>query len=185
MVGCTTLPREGPAEGGFHLRGKMGVVQGDDSFSANFLWRQQGARFTMDLWGPLGQGRLRLTGNGRRLELREGDGSLISRGPPDVVMYEHLGWSLPLSVLPQWVRGHPARNLPSTVEVRDQAGRISAFRQLDWRVELERYRLVPGDAEALTVDAEATAEPGIYLPHRVTARRGAYRVRIAVSEWRI
>ena len=185
VAACTTLPREGPAEGGFHLRGKMGVVQGGDSFSANFLWRQDGSRFTMDLWGPLGQGRLQLTGNGRRLELREGDGSLISRGPPDAVMYEHLGWSLPLSVLPQWVRGHPATNLPATFEVRDEAGRITAFQQLDWQVELDRYRRVAGDTGAMGADTETLAGSGLYLPHRVTARRGEYRVRLAISEWRI
>lgn len=194
MSGCTTLPREGPAEGGFHMRGKMGIVQGEESFSARFLWRQEGEHFTIDLWGPLGQGRMQLSGNRRRLELREGDGTLISRGTPETVMRRHLGWSLPLSVLPQWVRGRPAREVPAEALVRDEAGRVSGFRQLGWQVDLARYRQVEGEPPAgVEADDEASggeADDGasgsaVFLPHRVTARRDAYRVRLAISQWRI
>jgi outer membrane lipoprotein LolB len=183
-AGCGSLPRHGPAEGGFHLRGKMGVVQGEESFSARFLWQQQGGQFTMDLWGPLGQGRVSLIGNARRLELREGDGTLISRGTPEAVMIRHLGWSLPLSVLPQWVRGRPARGVPVKAQVHDEAGRLAGFRQLDWQVELDRYRRVEQPQGAALAEVGSDGEE-VFLPYRVTARRDAYRVRLAISEWRI
>lgn len=181
-AGCTGLPRTGPAEGGFHLRGKMGVVQGEESFSARFLWQQEGRRFTIDLWGPLGQGRLRLVGDRRRLELREGDGTLISRGTPEEVMLRHLGWTLPLSVLPQWVRGRTAAGLPAGDLVRDEAGHLEGFAQVGWQVDLERYREVKPEASS---DSASAPENPVFLPHRVTARRDAYRVRLAISEWRI
>jgi len=175
-AGCASLPAEGPAPDGFDLRGKLGVVQADESFSARFLWRQQAAAFRIDLWGPLGQGRVQLAGDEHTLELRDGDGSVISSGPPEAVMNRHLGWSLPLAVLPHWVRGRPAPNTSVAARVADEEGRLTAFRQLGWHVELERYqRLSVGAA-----DGEAA-----YLPHRVTARRGAYRVRLAISEWQI
>jgi outer membrane lipoprotein LolB len=185
LSGCTTLPRTGPAEGGFHLRGKMGIVQGEESFSARFLWVQQGEQFSMDFWGPLGQGRVRLTGDDRRLELREGDGTLISEGTPDVVMVRHLGWTLPLAVLPQWVRGRPARGIPVQGQVRDDAGRLTGFRQLDWEVALERYRPVAKETEKQADAVAGASADGAILPYRVTARRDAYRVRLAITEWRI
>ncbi len=175
--GCATLPEQAPVAGGFHLLGKLGIVQGGDSVSARFLWRQSPRRFSIDLWGPLGQGRVNLVGSERRIELRRGDGSVISRGPPEAVMVEHLGWSLPLSVLPEWVRGRPAPGLPVNDPQYDAAGRLAAFEQLDWRVELERYQAVDGGA--------AEAVEGAELPHRVTASRGAYRIRLVISEWRI
>jgi outer membrane lipoprotein LolB len=172
-VACTSLPERGPVDGGFHLRGKLGVVQGDESFSARFLWRQERADFTIDLWGPLGQGHLQLSGSERYLELRDGDGAVISAGSPEDVMDRHLGWSLPLDVLPQWVRGKPAPNLPVTARTEDAQGRLAAFTQLGWAVELERYQVV----------AQGTAATA--LPHRVTARRGNERVRLAISDWEI
>lgn len=175
-AGCATLPAEGPAEDGFDLRGKLGVVQADESFSARFLWRQQAAAFTIDLWGPLGQGRVQLSGDEHTLELRDSDGSVVSSGAPESVMNRHLGWSLPLAVLPHWVRGRPAPNTRVAARVQDDAGRLTAFRQLGWQVELERYQCL---------DDAATDDAAACLPHRVTARRGEYRVRLAISEWQI
>jgi outer membrane lipoprotein LolB len=185
VVGCATWRQPPPSEGGFQLRGKLGVVQSQDSFSARFIWLQQGDQFDLDLWGPLGQGRVQLVGDDAVLELREGDGTVISRGPPDEVMTRHLGWSLPLRVLPEWVRGRPAPDARVTHRTFDADGRLSGFRQLGWIIELGRYeRLAAG--VAATEDAATVTEPqAAYLPHRVTLRRGADRVRLAISEWRI
>lgn len=172
-AGCVSLPDVGPAAGGFHLRGKLGIVYPADSFSARFLWRQQRSAFTIDLWGPLGQGRVQLSGDDDYLELRNGDGEVISAGDADAVMRRHLGWSLPLDVLPQWVRGRPAPGVPVSGRGKDAEGRLRTFTQLGWTVELERYQQVAdGDSES-------------FLPHRVTARRGDERVRLAISEWQI
>jgi len=183
LAGCTVLPRHAPEDGGFALRGNMGIVQDQESFSARFYWRQNGSRFLIDLWGPLGQGRIALEGNDRRLELRQGD-TLISEGAPDLVMRQHLGWSLPLSVLPQWVQGRPADGVDVRDAKYDEAGRLTAFSQLDWRVELERYQQV-GSEDADYAGAADGPRPGAFLPHRVTATRDAYRVRLAVSAWQI
>lgn len=173
---CSTLGGPGPEPGGFDLRGKLGVVQGGESFSARFLWRQQGSRFTIDLWGPLGQGRVQLAGDPGELELRDGDGSVISRGAPETIMQRHLGWTLPLGVLPEWVRGRPAPGLPVGAPERDAQGRWNAFEQLGWQVALERY------AEP-SKPADGTGSAAV--PYRVTVRRDGCRVRLAISEWRI
>lgn len=181
LGGCAALPRSAPAEGGFHLRGKLGVVYGEESFSAQFLWRQQAQAFTIDLWGPLGQGRVQLIGTDRRLALREADGTLISEGPPGEVMREHLGWTLPLDVLPLWVRGTPAPDRPVSDRVVNDDGQLVSFRQLGWLVTLERYRPVVAESSQ---DRDTPAEP-VLLPHRVTAERDGYRVRLAIGDWRI
>lgn len=166
---CASLRGPEPEAGGFVLRGKLGIVQDAESFSARFLWQQQGPDFTIDLWGPLGQGRVQLAGSERRLELRDSDGSVISAGAPDTVMRQQLGWSLPLTVLPQWVQGQPARGKPVSAAERDAQGRFTAFRQLGWQVTVERYSEVAGGVR----------------PHRVTASREGSRVRLAISDWRI
>ena len=83
----------------FQLRGKLGVVEGRESFSARFLWRQRGPGFTIDLWGPLGQGRVRLSGDAQRIAVLDGNGVVLSEGDHAEVMHAHLGWALPLAVL--------------------------------------------------------------------------------------
>ncbi len=177
LSGCAALRGPGalppPGPGGFELRGKLGISDAGESFSARFLWRQEGADFNIDLWGPFGQGRVQLVGDERELTLLDGDGVVLTRGPHEAVMRSNLGWSLPLGVLPAWVQGRPDAHWPARGETRDEAGHLTAFSQLDWRVELERFARPDGDP--------AAAE----LPHRVTAQRGPYRVRLAISDWRI
>jgi outer membrane lipoprotein LolB len=177
LSGCAALRGPGalPAlePGGFELRGKLGVSDAAESFSARFLWRQQGPDFNIDLWGPFGQGRVQLIGDERELTLLDGDGAVITRGPHETVMRRNLGWSLPLRVLPAWVQGRPDAHWPAREEIRDDAGHLTAFSQLDWEVQLERFARPDG----VSTDRE--------LPYRVTAQRGPYRVRLAISEWRI
>lgn len=189
LAGCASLPQPGPA-GGFVLRGKLGVADARDSFSARFLWQQRDDAFVIDLWGPLGQGRVGLTGRDGSIALREGDGTIIDSGTPDEVMRRHLGWSLPMEVLPAWVRGGPAPGHRVSGRVVDDDGRLTGFRQLGWTVTLERFRAVEGGTVPVSAGAGPTASaatpaavPVTMLPHRITASRGDYRVRLAVSDW--
>ena len=172
-AGCASLAPfpEQPAD--FQLRGKLGVVEGSESFSARFLWRQQGPGFTIDLWGPLGQGRVRLTGDERRLAVVDGKGAILTEGNHADVMHAHLGWSLPLAVLPDWVLGAPGASRASRHPQYDAAGHLVAFEQLDWAVAYGNHREVAG------------ANGARWLPRTITARKGDYRVRLVISEWQI
>lgn len=169
-AGCATVTAP-PAPGGFVVRGKLAVVEDEQSVTARFLWRQTGEQFAIDLWGPFGQGQLRLEGNGRELALLDASGQVLTRGSHEEVMRAQLGWTLPLAVLPDWVQGRPHPGLASTDRATDAEGRLTSFRQLDWTVAIGRWR----PAEKSSAGRE--------MPHQVNARRGVYRVRLAISEW--
>ncbi|MGE0624590.1 MAG: lipoprotein insertase outer membrane protein LolB [Pseudomonadales bacterium] len=154
----------------FVLRGKVAVTEAGEHFTANLLWHQRGAGFEMDLWGPLGQGRVRIVRERDEVRIANDQG-VVMAGEPDRVMREQLGWSLPLDVLPAWVQGAPLSGVPAEALVRDEEGRFVSFTQLGWSVALERY-------ESLAAGARA-------LPTRITAIRADARVRLVVSEWRL
>ncbi len=166
-MACTTLD---PTSGvdGFGLRGKLGVVDGSESYSARFLWQQTGQRFGIELWGPLGQGRMRLEGDNQRITLFKGD-EVLARGKHDEVMRTQLGWTLPLNVLPSWALGEPDSSLAVAAKGYDDEGRLVEFEQLDWQVTYTQFRQI-GER---------------WLPRRITARRGDYRVRLVISTWDI
>jgi len=172
-AGCASFaPRpEEPAD--FQLRGKLGVVDGSESFSARFIWRQHGPVFNIDLWGPLGQGRVRLSGDERRIAVLDGSGKILTEGDHAEVMYAQLGWTLPLTVLPDWVLGVPDPGAPSVGAQYDADGHLLAFAQLGWTVTFADYREVDDGARVR------------WLPRSITASRGEYRVRMVISEWQI
>ncbi|MGA0840825.1 MAG: outer membrane lipoprotein LolB [Pseudomonadales bacterium] len=170
VVACASRPVPPPA-GGFELSGKLSVAEGQRSLTARFRWRQVGHDFAIELWGPLGQGRLRLEGDDKEVRVIDASGAVLASGSHDAVMKRELGFTLPLAVLPDWVQGQPHSGLPVTAAVRDPTGHLEQFHQLDWVVNLDNWR---GD------QAANQARPG-----RITASRGAYRVRLAVSEWHL
>ncbi|MFP6817361.1 MAG: lipoprotein insertase outer membrane protein LolB [Pseudomonadales bacterium] len=173
LAACASFapPSEGP--GDFQLRGKMGVLEGSESFSARFRWRQQGPEFTIDLWGPLGQGRVRLRGDAQRIAVLDGAGGVLAEGPHAEVMLAQLGWTLPLVVLPNWVLGAAGDSALVEQTRYNDAGRLIEFEQLDWAVVFAQHREITGSMGAR------------WLPRKITARKGDYQVRLVISEWQI
>ena len=167
-AGCASINRP-PAGGDFWVTGKVGVRDGSESYSARFTWQQDGPRYEIGLWGPLGQGRTHLQGDAEHLEIVGGDGELVRSGHPETVMYEHLNWSLPLDVLPFWMQGQPSPTARVEDPTSDTGGRLTSFRQLGWEITYERYKAY-GEAS---------------LPSRITAQKADYRLRLVVSDRQI
>lgn len=172
-AGCAGLPRVPEAPETFALKGKLAVRENGEHYTANVLWHQRGEGFEIDLWGPLGQGRVQLVKQGGEIHLNNAQGDVLTSGDADAVMRRELGWTLPVEVLPAWVQGQPLATIEAHDLSRDDSGHVSAFRQLDWRVALDRYETVVGDA----VSRE--------LPTRITAENDRTRLRLVISEWQI
>jgi len=174
LNGCVTqAPAPILQSGDFELRGKLSVKDHDAGFSARFVWLQEGDTFDVQLWGPLGQGRMRLHGDADALVIVDARGETIRQGPPEAVMRAELGWAVPIRALVHWSRGAPAPGLLVTDERRDSSGRLLGFAQLGWAVAFEDHR---------AVEAEPAAA---WLPARITAQRPGQRVLMVLSQWRL
>ena len=173
--GCAATPAPPPEfAGGFELTGKLSLTYGGKRDSVRFLWLQSPREdFSLEVWGPLGQGRVRLIGSAGELAIVDAQGTTLSRGAPEAVMQAHLGWVLPLFAFRHWVQGVPDPTRAARQEERDAQGRRVAFRQWGWQVRYPRYREVPDDGESR------------WLPALVTAEHADYEVRMALSRWRI
>jgi outer membrane lipoprotein LolB len=173
VAGCVSMPPAPTVPEDFSLKGKVAVRDGEAQFSANILWQQRGNGFEIDLWGPLGQGRVQLVKQGEQVILKDGRGEVLTEGDAESVMSRHLGWSLPIDVLPAWIQGRPLAAVGSEDLTYGEDGELLAFRQLDWQVRLDRYRQLQGVGGIRN------------LPGRVTAEKQAARVRLVITEWRI
>lgn len=187
LGGCASQPQVGEelsggvtSPGVFVAQGKISLRPLVDSkvkgFSANFRWQQQGERYDLELWGALGQGRTRITGTANRIEIVDGTGRKVKSRNPQKLLQRHLGWSLPLSVLPFWLQGQPAPAPPNTPARRmrfQQNGDLETLEQLDWALEFARYSVVMG------------AERQDRLPGRVRASSDQLKLTIVTRDWRL
>lgn len=164
VAGCAVQPLVLDPGVDFRVTGKFGVRDGDDGYSARFTWAQSFDAYDIEVWGPLGQGRTRLSGDSNRMTVLQGE-EVLAVGTPEEVMAASLGWSVPIGVLPAWIRGRPHRQLAFGEVVRDAEDRFVEFVQAGWQVELSRY-------------ADEEENPG-----RIVATRGDRRVTVIVRDY--
>ncbi len=169
LAGCVSRPSEPVAAGGFELKGKLAIQQGTDRHSGNFVWRQQREKFAIEVWGPLGQGRVHLRGDDTTLALLDAEGAVVRQGPSEAVMRAELGWHLPIAVMTAWVIGETAPEFPVEAADYDAQDRLESFEQAGWRIEFARFR-DQGDR---------------WLPGRIDVTRTDTRIRLVIAHWEI
>ena len=86
---------------------------------------------------------------------------------PASLVSQALGWEVPVDYLRDWLRGLPGAGDAVTAYARD--GSVKSIRYEGWQVEYQRFD---------------TSE-GVLLPIRLEATSGPYRVRVAISDWRL
>jgi outer membrane lipoprotein LolB len=150
------------------IRGRLAITDGEEGGSGALIWIENGGGTRMSFRGTLGQGSWLLEADGHGARLQLADGREYMAGDVAELVQAHVGWKVPVDALSWWVRGLSANG--SWQERRlDEAGRITHLQQAGWEVEFGTYR----EHEAL------------WLPARLTARRGSYTVKLAVREWTI
>jgi outer membrane lipoprotein LolB len=167
---CATAPVPPDARLVFTANGKFGISSAAEGYSARFSWRHYADGYDIEVWGPLGQGRTRLRGDDGYMQVLRGQENL-AEGTPEQVMFSHLGWSVPVGVLPHWIQGYPAPQMPYADAELDEQGRYTGFMQSGWQVSLERYL------------QRAGVGPEVLTPGRIVARNGLRKVTVVVREY--
>ena len=101
-------------------------------------------------------------------ELELADGTVHRADSIDQLVRIQLGWEIPVDKLSWWVRGLAA---PGEYQQRliDEEGKLSELLQNGWTVQFGRYR----------------SFKGISLPVKLVARQADWKVKLAISDWKL
>jgi outer membrane lipoprotein LolB len=140
LVGaCASLPEPGKAPpGGFEISGRAAISSARNSGSVRFFWRHSDDADEMLVTSPVGQGVARITRERDLFRLVTGDRKEYAAADAESLTDQALGWRLPLSGLPDWVRARASPGRPSTVT--GEPGGGLEIRQDGWRVAYEEFR---------------------------------------------
>jgi outer membrane lipoprotein LolB len=152
----------------WQIAGRVSVTSEQDGWHATLNWVQQGPAYTMDLIGPLGQGRLRISSDGETVYLRTSDGKVFYATDPDQLVEKTLGIRLPVNGLVYWVRGLPDP-LQASVLAGDPQGRLTRLEQNGWIINYLRY------------DQQGQWE----LPTRIRAHQDEWTVQMVIKNWNL
>lgn len=148
------------------LVGKAGLRTPAENTSANLDWNQHPHYFRMLISGPFGGGRNVLEGREGRFSLSNSDGRFEAESP-EALMEEQLGWALPVSAMPDWVRGLPGEHDSYQLET-DELGFPSHLTQDGWEIDYREWERFAG----------------MWLPRRLVMNYDDIRITLVVNEWR-
>ena len=147
------------------LSGRIAVSDGRDGGSGRIEWVQDGDSFQISLQAPVTRRSWRLVGAPGLARLEGLDGGPFYSDDAGQLLREHLGWTVPLTDLADWVRGLWAR---SAGRIEFQPDGVPAQIEQDgWLIE---YR-------------EFESFDNVLMPARVFASRGSQRIRLKVDAW--
>lgn len=147
LAGCATQTSptpEGVSGSEFVRNGRFALRaeepnQAPEAVQGGFAWRDANGRLTLDLSNPFGNILARVLVEPGQATLTQANGEVLRATDPDGLVQKAIGQRVPVRDLRQWLRS-PLRALPAMQQInRDDQGRIVAFEQNGWTVELTRF----------------------------------------------
>ncbi len=205
LAGCATPPAlpppaENPAEAwrahraelepvrSWKIHGWLTLRAPEKSLQASFNWVRVDERHSIDLFGPLGRGHLRLTQDPLSAQLRDSNKNTYSARNAQQLLQQVTGWLLPLEGLNYWIIGLPAPNVAAQQEL-DAWGRLKTLHQLGWDIDFSEYTRhgsvsLPSKLYIKQVSAASASTPDVILSER-TPLGSAFEVRLAIDRWQL
>ena len=156
------------ATGVWGLVGKISLDDGDDGGSGRLQWSVEPGHSELDFHGAMGRGAWHLQIGQDGVLLKMADGTEQAADDVNDLIQERMGWPIPLDALQWWVRGLVAPGVIES-ETYGSEGLLTSLRQFGWDVDFKRYASVDG----------------VELPIRLNATNDNYRVKLAISRWRM
>lgn len=151
------------------LTGRISLDDGEQGGSGRLQWDVHSQGSELDFYGAMGRGAWHLSIGPDISVLKEANGVESSAAEADSLIQQRIGWPLPLAALQWWVRGLAAPGGGVAEQKFGNGGGLARLQQHGWKIKFSRY----------------TTTAGIVLPTRLEARRENYRVKLAISNWRI
>jgi len=148
------------------LSGRIAISDGKDGGSGRIDWQQHGPDYDIRLSAPVTRQSWRLVKEGDRIRLEGLKGGTLEGTDAQALLYQALGWQVPIDALAAWARGARASNKDAQLQF-GADGLPAVLVEDDWSVEYRSWD-TNGDAPR---------------PSKVFAAQGKATVRLVVDRW--
>lgn len=152
--------------GDWTLAGRIAVKTEDDGWNGDLNWLQQQSDYLIQFSAPFGQGAFQLNRRNSDVEMRFSDGQLFRAPDAETLLFQQLGWHLPLSELRYWVTGVPQPQSDARLS-HNQYGQLAELNQGQWKVSYPDY---------FAVDK-------VMMPRKIVVKNHQLSVRLVIDKW--
>lgn len=154
-AGCATTPDAPPADNvqaawqqrharlravdTWEVKGRLAVRTRQRGGQVTMQWRRHADEHTINLYGPLGGGRVVLTQDGDGAILRDSKKATYRADTAEELLLRVAGWRVPFREMQHWVLGIPAPG-GDYQRTLDEHGRLTQLRQAGWKIQFQGYR---------------------------------------------
>lgn len=152
LAACTSTPRiDAPVNAEWEQRrlvldqishwefiGSLNVRDADDAHSSRIRWQQNDEAYQINLWGTFNVGANQIDGRPGRVQIAQQGEEPVFTESPEELLFQELGYELPVTELNYWIKGIPAPGPSSDLEF-GETNQVRAFRQVGWQVSYMAY----------------------------------------------
>lgn len=157
---------------GFIAQGRIGITQPDDSFSSSIMWKQA-ARDTLNvrMYGTFGTTYVLLDITPQLTTLKTGDDQHFEGYNAEQLLYDVLGWDLPVHYLQDWVLGLPTGINRDNLKI-NADGTLQELNYQDYQVLYQRYDSHPWHHDKT-----------LALPQKIKITQGDNKIILSLRSW--
>nr|VFK12784.1 MAG: outer membrane lipoprotein LolB [Candidatus Kentron sp. LPFa] len=147
--------------------GRIAIRAADDAWNVNMRWQQRIDDYRIRFNAPLALGAAEITGDPYGVRLRTTNRRTFFATDPESLLWDTLGWRIPVSGLRYWILGMTDEDAPVDGLEIDAAGRLEQLHQSGWKIRYLGYRRFKD----------------MDLPIRLELENDRLNVRIRISRW--
>lgn len=152
----------------WNLQGTASIKNTNQSVVTHVNWQQSNNDFILNVTSQLNIGGIKITGNNDQVTLWRSSTNKITAKTPEKLMYQELGWSLPISNLRYWVLGLPAPKSDYKTQF-DTFNHLAYLQQQGWQITYANF----------------VAINGIDLPSTILLKNTNLQIKIVIKEWQL
>jgi len=123
------------------MNGAVSIQHAEKTELASLQWDQKNDAYQFALFGPLGLGRVEITGQPGRITLAQSNRPPVSAATPELLMQSQLGWQIPIVPLYYWARGLPSPGMSAKTTF-DAYHHLVRLKQGKWEIQYPEYMSV-------------------------------------------
>lgn len=127
----------------WEVRGRLAVRTSRRGETVSMYWRRDEERHSINLYGPLGAGRVVLTRDENGATLHDSKDRTYHDDSAEALLYRVMGWRVPFQDMQHWVLGVAAPDSGYEIEL-DRWGRLIELTQNGWHIEFQEYHYSDG-----------------------------------------
>jgi len=122
----------------WEFTGSINVRDEHDAHSSRIRWQQNAENYQINLWGTFNAGATQIDGRPGEVRIEQQGQDPVITESPETLLYQELGYELPVTELNYWIKGIPAPGLASGLSFGEN-NQLLQFSQAGWNIDYMAY----------------------------------------------